>query len=502
MTATLRQLRHWLDTGTLSSVQLAAYCHRVAVLGEEAGLNAFVRLNDGALEQAAAFDDRRRHGLPPRGPLDGIPISVKANIAVAEEPLTAGSRILDQKTGIGYNATVVDALEGAVRIGTTTMDEFGMGSWGTHQLNPTNNPLPVRTEPDFVESVLQGRLPEPSVSGVAAGGSSCGSAVSIAHGSSFLSLGSDTGGSVRLPAAWCGVVGLKPTYGRIPRHGLVAYASSLDTIGLLGRTADCLSIGLQAILAHEQPNMVDSNHEAVSWREATIEGLRVGIPSAFSVDECPAVLREAWEQAADELEKAGASVHVVDTIDHVTMQRSLAAYYVLASAEAASNLSRYDGFRYGHKATDWTIDPECTLSPLEQQYTAARSEGFHPEVARRVLCGTFVLSSDRFHTYYEGAANLRAHLTEQLYKATIECDVLMVPTTLSPPPQIDQPKDATAMFANDVMTVPASLAGLPALSVPVPKYWDEDRSFPIAMQLIGKRHGEELILKAAGCLAR
>jgi aspartyl-tRNA(Asn)/glutamyl-tRNA(Gln) amidotransferase subunit A len=359
-----------------------------------------------------------------------------------------------------------------------------------------------------------------------AGGSSCGGAASVAHGSSLLSLGSDTGGSIRLPAAWCGVVGLKPTYGKLSRHGLVAYASSTDTIGILAPSVDCVKQALeplaQQVTGHDsnqtRPPMHDSltvssddtdtSSASVEDSSSLLSGMKIGIPAAFSVSECPSAVRDAWSLGAHTLQRHGATVEevTVDLVSPEVLQKSLAAYYVLVSAEASSNLARYDGFRYGT-----SIDPKAghkdlegsDFSLLEQQYACTRVEEFGKEVIRRVLCGTSVLSSDRFHTYYEAAAKLRSVLTRQLQQATAEYDLLLVPTVVFPPPEIgDEHKiDQTEQFANDVMTVPISLSGLPAVSVPVGE-WDGHGRFLPGLQLVGSRHGEEALLRAAAVLEK
>lgn len=537
---TVRQLSRLLASGAINSEQLCCYCLTLAESGEDLWrLHAFSQLvsKEELVEHARESDLRRRKGET-LSILDGIPVSVKANIATAAQPLTAASRILGADNAstlpVGYDATVVSSLiehGGAILIGKTNMDEFGMGSLGTHGVSAqgehaTRNPLPFLqqlhrcTMPDEkVVEVLS--LPAEAIqeahdrvkdvdSYFSAGGSSCGSAASVSHGSSILSLGSDTGGSVRLPAAWCGVTGLKPSYGALSRHGLVSYASSLDTIGCIGPTADCVALLFQhlytdnhepdrdATLSPAQESVTSSIFQA-DERGNPLSGTKVGIPAAFSVEECPAVLRDAWSRIASQLDQLGASVDVVDTnvISPEVVQLSLAAYYVLVSAEASSNLARYDGFRYGASVQSILDAPTSSkLSLLEQQYAATRTRGFGREVARRVLCGTSVLSSDRFHTFYEAAAKLRAEVTIQMHQALNDYDLLLVPTAVFPPVDLGEEMDQTEMFANDVMTVPVSLAGLPAVSIPAAKD-DNDGLFTPAFQLVGARLKESTILRAA-----
>jgi aspartyl-tRNA(Asn)/glutamyl-tRNA(Gln) amidotransferase subunit A len=547
---TIRTASRLLEKALISSEQLASFCHALAVAGEDVwGLAAYSHMSarDCLLDQAKESDLRRKHGKA-LSILDGIPISVKENIAVREAPLTAGSRILGrgkvETTPCGYDADVVNILLrecGALLVGTTSMDEFGMGSLGINSLKPTKSPLPymhnlysidndmasadddiqiakiIQLSPDeILEKHAQAFSDDDPI--YSAGGSSCGSAASVAHGSALLSLGTDTGGSIRLPAAWCGIVGVKPSYGVLSRHGVVSYASSFDTVGLLAPSVDCASIALDLLGEKEGTSSRDSTssplrfalEEVTSDAEATtnenpLSGMRIGIPSSFSVDECPSEINEAWLRAADYLSQHGAEIEEISTddisVDFVKL--SLAAYYILVSAEASSNLSRYDGFRYGPSSGEGALSMsnlDSDLTPLEKQYSATRMEGFGTEVSRRILCGASVLSSDRFHSHYEAAAKLRAALASQMHSVLEnKVDLLLYPTVLSPPCRIDEGNiDSTEMFANDVMTVPASLAGLPSVSVPVPL--EGGKPFLVGLQLVGSRHGEGKCLKAAKVL--
>jgi aspartyl-tRNA(Asn)/glutamyl-tRNA(Gln) amidotransferase subunit A len=535
----------------LSCEQLAKYCFSTAVAGEDIWkLRAFSRLSswDSIQKAAQASDERRREGRP-KSQLDGIPLTVKANLAVEDHALTAGSKILGEGSHtnpIGYNAELVHYLIedcGAVCIGITNMDEFGMGSLGTNCIEgqlPTKNPLaflsmedPCNQAPllDILQQspseIIQLHENNPSNQpSHAAGGSSCGAAASIAHGSSLIALASDTGGSIRLPAAWCNVVGLKTSYGRISRNGLVSYASSLDTVGFLTRTVDCASMVMDEIVEKERERQPqdstsyvysEKSDPAKTKKEGTkldnkpLNGVKIGIPSAFVVGECPDSLKEAWSQGAALLQEAGASVVTVgsDFVSPEVIQQSLAAYYVLASAEASSNLARYDGFRYGVQAEthheSFSSDEESTV--LQRQYANTRTQGFGKEVIRRILCGTAVLSSDKFHTHYESAAKLRALVTKQLHDAlTTKVDYLLIPTVVSPPPRLsgddeNSTVDSTAMFGNDIMTVPISLAGLSAVNVPfsLPSEATEKSLVEsvIGLQLVGHRLAEANLLQVA-----
>ena len=576
----LRTVLQLLSSDQLTCEDLARYCHATAVAGEDVWkLRAFSRLSawQDIQEAAQAADERRRQGTP-KSLLDGIPISIKANLAVEREALTAGSRILgegynnnnnnnnDRMIGaVGYNAEIVQQLVtdcGAVCIGITNMDEFGMGSLGTNTIaghGGTKNPLAFLGADEGIASspllldILQQSTEEITAAHeeqqmvirstqnsttdpyyYAAGGSSCGAAASVAHGSSLVALASDTGGSIRLPAAWCGVVGLKPSYGKISRHGLVSYASSLDTVGFMTPTTECASVVLKELtskaqlrspkdstqhlhLTREQKNAAQQKNTSPAPNKNTerpLEGIKIGIPAAFVVEECPTEVKELWTQGAATLEQAGATIVTLaaDIISPGVIQQSLAAYYVLASAEASSNLARYDGFRYGVAASVSNIEDGGDGTTLQRQYAKTRSEGFGTEVIRRILCGTAVLSSDKFHTHYEGAAKLRALVTHQLRNALQEhVNYILIPTVLSPPPRLDAKEegsddsndttiDNTEMFGNDIMTVPISLAGLAAVNVPFhPASTDTGSSIKAitGLQLVGYRLEEENLLSVA-----
>jgi aspartyl-tRNA(Asn)/glutamyl-tRNA(Gln) amidotransferase subunit A len=612
---TIRTAARLLDSGLVSSSQLSLFCHSMATAGEEIwGLNAYNIIVPWQVisERALESDGRRRYD-DALSIFDGIPISIKSNIADKTLPLTAGSFILgfgnnnkDTRTPpCGYDADTVRILlreKGGIMMGTTSMDEFGMGSLGTNSRHPDGSPrhvknplpflkhlnlnndnkynaddVPIRNErtrsdderlakiilqpPELIfekhqkamESLRKEEEESSSSSSgnnfhyhYSAGGSSCGSAASVAHGSSLLSLGTDTGGSVRLPAAWCGLVGLKPSYGLLSRHGVVSYASSFDTVGILAKSVDCASTALDILAQRDVDYSRDStfssygtmnNYSEIAIAQTimssssslsleeekepkeALSGIRVGIPAAFSVEECPNEIRDSWSRAADWLNENGADVIEISTndISPGLIQRALSAYYILVSAEASSNLSRYDGFRYGvtadaeEKEGGVVTAPDnngaaSNLTPLERQYSATRRQGFGTEVTRRVLCGASVLSSDKFHTHYEAAAQIRAHLAEEI-NAVLDgtVDIILIPTVLSLPHKIAQNndinyivEDSTAMFANDIMTVPASLAGLPAISIPVPI--EGEKTFFGGMQLISSRLGESTLMRSAKIL--
>lgn len=533
----LKLIDRFILSGVLSSQELVGFCHTLATSGEP--LNIYEQLcdRDLLLEQAKQADYRisRKERW---SQLDGIPMSVKGNFAIADFALTAGSRVLKSDHPIGYDADVVRILKdhGSIVMGSTTLDEFGMGSLGTYTSysEATRNPVSIfkRAEFDAETTLAMIKLPAEAIreahesmlenltddSEYVTGGSSSGSAASVAHGSALFSIGSDTGGSVRLPSAWCNLVGFKPSYGILSRNGLVSYASSLDTVGCIANTVGCaasvysalinpqvhsngVSDSTQTIPDESYHLKLQASVEALPELEhaSSLTGLRIGIPSAFSVAECPQQITQLWESSARVLETHGAEIHTIpdDLLSSNILQRALAAYYVLASAEASSNLSRYDGFRYGAQVEPSSFDDD--LSQLENRYAASRTKGLGTEVIRRILCGTSVLSSDRFHTHYEAAARLRGALTKQfnsILDDAVHCDLLLVPTALFPPPKVSAPVDQTQMLANDLLTVPASLAGLPAISVPVGI--DLMKS---GMQLIAGRKREHALFSAANVLA-
>jgi aspartyl-tRNA(Asn)/glutamyl-tRNA(Gln) amidotransferase subunit A len=536
---TIQQAQRLLQRGAISSEQLVLFCIARAATISDAWER---RIDTHTLLEQARQSDLRRTQNKILSPLDGIPFSVKANLAVASLPITAGSAMLQTNACVGYHAQVVDALlqSGALLMGTTTMDEFGMGSLGINRpkskttTSLTKNPISgwhhhtkLFSDEEMIQTILHSpgtigtsRRHDDDTTVYSPGGSSSGSAVTVAQQAALFSLGSDTGGSVRLPAAWCAVTGLKPTYGRLSRDGLVAYASSLDTVGILAPTVSCLSIVWEELLQQQirQPRqdatLRSSRNDAVQKHSSSsaigqrlLEGVRVAVPTAFVVKEMSPQVRDNWKNAARHLEQMGATVHVIDTISPQVLQQALAAYYVLACAEATSNLGRYDGFRYGSTADcDWTdavreIDhPQSKFSLLEQQYAKTRTRGFGSEVLRRILCGTSVLSSDRYHTHYEGAAKLRAILAKQMQDALEQCDALLVPTTFNMPPRIDATNsiDSTAMMANDIMTVPASLGGFPALSIPYGQW--ERAPFAMSMQLVAAQQEEHKLFRVAQAL--
>ena len=429
----------------------------------EASINAFVaRGHDDAdaLKAAGESDERRRTGRP-LSRLDGVPFAAKANFADGGRfGTTCGSRALDSYVS-SFSATAVSRLidAGLIHVGSTNMDEFGMGSHGSHSFHgPTKNPLCASLSP---------------------GGSSSGSAAAVAYGGCGVALGSDTGGSVRLPAAWCGVVGIKPTYGRVSRHGLVAYASSLDCPGVLAPTVKDAALALALIAGPDGRDAQCLDDESFGERideslvHSDLAGVTVGVPLEFYTEQVEPSVAAAWQSAIDAAQAAGADVRVVSL---PSVMHALPAYYVLASAEASSNLARYDGVRYG-KGGEGEASPDSSNEWLEQTGDAKafhrmlcsrRSAFFGKEVHRRLLAGSYVLSKGAAPQFYERAVSLRHHLCREFASAFDSVDAMLAPVAATLPVSSDANDDDDVLqsYATDVMTVPASLAGIPAISVP------------------------------------
>jgi aspartyl-tRNA(Asn)/glutamyl-tRNA(Gln) amidotransferase subunit A len=470
--ATLGSLRAALDSGAVSSVDLVERCVTRAGASQEA-LHAFAGLRaEGARADAEAADARRARGEV-RSPLDGLPIAIKDNMVQAGELTTCASRILEGFVS-PYTATAVARLEqaGAITIGRTNMDEFAMGSSSEHSVyGAVRNPWDRERTP---------------------GGSSGGSAAAIAAGIVPGALGSDTGGSIRQPASFSGVVGLKPTYGRVSRWGLVAFASSLDQIGVLAHTAaDCAWL-LEAIAGHDSRDSTSLPEPVPRYSEALdgdVSGLVLGLPREYFVEEGvdPEVL-SAVRSAVSELERAGAKVREV-SLPHT--RYAVATYYLIATAEASSNLARYDGVRYGHRAAG--------VRNLTDLYQRSRSEGFGDEVKRRIILGTFVLSAGYYDAYYRKAQQVRTLLRRDFEEAFRGCDAIATPTSPETAFRIaSKLDDPLTMYLSDVYTVSANLAGIPGVSIPC----GFAKGLPVGLQLLGRVLDEATLLRIADAFQR
>ncbi len=434
----------------------------------EPALNAYLEVFDpAARERADALDRRRRRGET-LGALAGVPVAVKDNLNIAGQALSCGSRLLEGYRA-PYTATAVERLlrADAVLLGRTNLDEFAMGSSGeTSAFGATRNPW------------ARERVP---------GGSSSGSAAAVAAGSVPLALGSDTGGSVRQPAALCGLVGVKPTYGRVSRYGLTAYASSLDQVGPLARDANDAALALAVLSGHDPCDATSSRRappqlgSEVRWR-----GLRAGVPRELSLDALSHAAASNWTEALERVRGLGGEVVEVSV---PALPRALAVYSLIANSEASSNLARFDGVRFG------TRPPRPRGEDVDASITHARSQGFGAEVQRRILLGTFALSAGYRHAYYARACRLRAALASQLRDALCSVDLLLTPTTPSAAFPLGEMVGASLQMAlSDLFTVPASLAGLPAVAVPS-GYSDDD--MPLSLQLIGDAFDEARLLPLA-----
>jgi aspartyl-tRNA(Asn)/glutamyl-tRNA(Gln) amidotransferase subunit A len=400
--------------------------------------------------------------------LAGVPIAVKDNLTLAVGETTAGSRIL-RGFRAPYTATAVARLEaaGAVVIGKTNLDEFAMGSSTEHSaFGPTKNPW----DPD--------RVP---------GGSSGGSAAVVAARSATAALGSDTGGSIRQPAAFCGVVGLKPTYGRVSRYGLLAFASSLDQVGPIARTVEDVALLLQVMAGLDPRDATSLDAPVPDYRSALgrdIRGIRVGLATEY-MDGVRAEVRAAVERAVRAFEDLGAQVETV-SLPHT--RYGISAYYLIAPAEASSNLARYDGVRFGYRAE---------ADDLYSMYTRTRGEGFGAEVKRRILLGTYALSAGYYDAFYLKAQKVRTLLLQDFRRAFERVDLLLTPTTPEPAFRLgERLEDPWQMYLSDVMTVGVNLAGLPALSLPAAMAG----GLPVGVQLIAPWLGEERLLAVARAL--
>ncbi len=434
---------------------------------QDAELGTFLHVDaEGALEAAAAVDRAREAGQP-LGKLAGVPIAVKDNLCTKGLPTTCASKILEGYRP-PYDANVVERLraEGAVIVGKTNLDEFAMGSSNENSAyRPVKNPWNVERAP---------------------GGSSGGSAAAVAAGFAAGSLGSDTGGSVRQPGSFCGVTAVKPTYGRVSRYGLIAFASSLDQVGPMARSVEDAARLLSVIAGHDGRDATSSEHEVDDYEGAldrSVEGLRVGVVREQVAGLKDADTREAIEGALKSLRERGASLIDV-SLPHA--RHAVSVYYLIACSEASSNLARFDGMRYGLR-----VDGE----DLSETYEKTRARGFGAEVKRRIMLGTYALSAGYYDAFYLKAQKVRTLIRRDFDAALAGCDVLVSPTTPTPAfPLGDKIDDPLAMYLADIYTLPASLAGLPALSTPVGV---SSEGLPLGIQLTGAPFTEATLLRAA-----
>lgn len=442
----------------------------------DGSLNAFVTVaKEELLAQARAVDAKRERGEA-LGPLAGVPIALKDALCTRGVPTTSGSKILEGWTP-PYDATVVTRLRAADALipGKTNLDELAMGSsTESSAFGATRNPVDVTRTP---------------------GGSSGGSAVAVAAGMSPASLGSDTGGSIRQPAAFTGCVGLKPTYGRVSRYGLIAFASSLDQIGPFASDVRGAARVLSVIAGHDPKDMTSLTAPLADYEGACakgVRGLRVGVPEEYFAEGLDPEV-EASVRAAIEALRADGCVTSPVKLPHT--RHAVATYYVIATAEASSNLARFDGVRYGLRVTPTTPSGAAQGSALRAMYGATRDAGFGPEVKRRILLGTFVLSAGYYDAYYLKAQKVRTLIRRDFDAAFATVDAIVCPATPTPPFELgEKTSDPLSMYLSDVYTLPASLAGLPALSVPCAP---TTSGLPVGLQIIGRPLDEATLLSLA-----
>lgn len=435
---------------------------------QDKALNCYVTVDkEGALRQAAQVQEKIEKGEL-TGPLAGVPLAVKDNLCTAGLLTTCASRILNNFVPT-YTAEAVLNLQkaGAVILGKTNMDEFAMGSTTeTSAYGVTRNPHNTEHVP---------------------GGSSGGSAAAVAAGECFYALGSDTGGSIRQPASYCGVVGMKPTYGTVSRYGLIAYGSSLDQIGPLTKDVrDCAAV-LEAIASHDEKDSTSLDREDTDFTSALVEdvkGMRIGIPRDYLGEGLDEEVKAAVLQAARVLEEKGA---VVEQFDLSLVEYAIPAYYTIAAAEASSNLERFDGIKYGYRTEEY--------EGLHNMYKKSRSEGFGEEVKRRIMLGSFVLSSGYYDAYYLKALRVKALIKKAFDEAFAGYDMILGPVAPTTAPKLGESlADPIKMYLGDIYTIAVNLAGLPGISVPC---GTDSRGLPIGMQLIGDCFQEKKLLRAA-----
>ena len=464
---TVHELQEKIKNKELTSREIVeAYNKKIEE--KEKDIQAFVTtLGEDALTKAEEIDNRRANGET-LGEFAGIPIGIKDNICTKGVKTTCSSKMLENFVS-PYDATVMEKLnkENVINLGKLNMDEFAMGGSTEHSyFKTTKNPYNLNKVP---------------------GGSSGGSAAAVAAGMVPWALGSDTGGSIRQPASFCGVVGLKPTYGLVSRYGLVAFASSLDQIGPITKDVYDSALLLNIIAGHDKKDTTSVEKEKIDYTKCLkndVKGLKIGVPKEFFAEGINKEVKEALEKAMEKYKQLGA---IVEEISLDVAKYSLATYYIIACAEASSNLGRFDGIRYGHRAKEF--------SNLKELYKKSRSEGFGPEVKRRIILGTYVLSSGYYDAYYKKAQQVRTLVMQEFDKAFEKYDVILTPT--SPTVAFDigsKTSNPLEMYLSDICTVSVNIAGLPGISIPCGV---DKEGMPIGMQLIGNKFAEETILNAA-----
>lgn len=471
---TIHEALQGLEKKEFTAVELTEA--HIAAMEKARGLNAYItETPDIALKQAKESDARRAGGKA--GILDGIPVAVKDLFCTDGVQTTAASKILEGFKP-PYESTVTANMfrDGVVMLGKTNLDEFAMGSSNT--TSAFGNVIsPWKRENDNT----------PLVPGGSSGGSSAAVAARICMGAT----GTDTGGSIRQPAAFCGITGIKPTYGRCSRWGVVAFASSLDQAGPFARTVKDTALLLRSMAGYDPKDSTSADRPVPDYAAAMsghMKGLKVGVPKEYRIDGMPAEIEKIWQQGIDWLKEAGAEIVEV-SLPHT--KYALPVYYIIAPAEASSNLARYDGVRYGLRVPG---------SDLKETYQKTRAQGFGEEVRRRILIGTYVLSAGYYDAYYIKAQKIRRLIYNDFMNAYEKCDLLLTPTAPSAAFAIgENDDDPLKMYLNDVFTVTANLAGIPGLALPAGL---DSKGLPLGLQLLGKPWGEETLFRAGGVIEK
>lgn len=459
----LSEWRRRLQSGEVTPVELVdIVCDSIEA--RDGTTNAYLSVDRAAAKAEAEKADLAR-------PLGGLPIAIKDNINVRGRQCTCASKFLENYTST-YDATVVSKLRasGAIPLGKMNMDEFAMGSHGSNS--------------------AFGRTLNPNAPAHVPGGSSSGSAASVADGTALAALGSDTGGSIRQPAGHCGIVGLKPSYGRVSRYGLVAFASSLDQIGPLTQNVEDAALMMNAICGYDEADSTSLNVEVPDFTAnlgRDIAGMKIGLPTEYFVPGNDSRVNALMDEVKTQLASLGAEL-VEISLPHTPALVS--TYYIIASAEASSNLARFDGIRYGVRAAD--------AEDLMSLYTRSRTEGFGQEVKRRILLGTYVLSSGYYDAYYNQAQKVRTLIIRDYKQAFEKVDLVMCPTSSVPAPRFGEKSDNPLQtYLADIYTLPANLAGLPGISVPCGHIMDDGAVLPVGFQLLAPHLEEQKLLQAA-----
>lgn len=461
---TIADLRAKFIAGSYTPTE-AVQAALAVIKDTDGGINAFLDVYEDALEEAKIATEEYKKNGANTSSLLGMPIALKNNILVKGKKATGASKILENYTAV-YDATIVKRLRsaGAIIVGATNMDEFAMGgSTENSAFGPTKNPIDTTRVP---------------------GGSSGGSAAAVAMGAVPVAIGTDTGGSIRQPASYCGLVGFKPTYGAVSRYGLMAMGSSLDQAGPLTNSvadAELVHGVMSGIDVMDATTIAEDTYPALLAKET----YTFGVPRHFLAEGVDSDVLDSFNEHIEVLKKAG---HTIVDIELPLFEQGLAAYYIVMPAEVSSNLARYDGIRYGHSAAgDMLIDV----------YEKSRAEGFGAEVKRRILLGTHVLSSGYYDAYYGKAELARKKMREELSDAFKKVDIILTPTTPTPAFKLGEKEDPLAMYRQDIFTVPVNLTGVPALTFPMGTVERDGKSLPVGVQYIGP-HGGDSLLFAAG----